>query len=59
MTKIGEATTESTSAKIEVKKLVKTRYVLVWLTALPPYAGDQYSPGPGFKQGVTDVAFKN
>jgi hypothetical protein len=35
---------------------VKTRYVLVWITAAPFGSGDQYS-GSGYKQAITDVKF--
>ncbi|WP_329411717.1 serine/threonine protein kinase [Streptomyces sp. NBC_00704] len=56
MQKIGTLTTTGTSATVKASKAVKTRYVLVWLTALPYAAGDQYS-GDGYKQGITDVKF--
>jgi hypothetical protein len=58
MTKLGTATTSSTSAKVTVDKQVKSRYVLVWLTALP-YSGDDlanYSDA-GYKQAITNVKF--
>ncbi len=53
---MGEVTTSATTATVKVTKPVKSRYVLVWLTALPHAPGDQYSD-PGFKQAVTDVKF--
>ncbi|MFF0595961.1 protein kinase family protein [Streptomyces antibioticus] len=56
MRKLGEVTTNGTSATVKVTKPVKSRYVLVWLTALPHAPGDQYSD-PGYKQAVTDVKF--
>ncbi|GAB7102987.1 protein kinase family protein [Streptomyces phaeofaciens JCM 4814] len=56
MQKMGEVTTSATTATVKVTKPVKSRYVLVWLTALPHAPGDQYSD-PGFKQAVTDVKF--
>ncbi|MFG2573561.1 protein kinase family protein [Streptomyces sp. NPDC048481] len=56
MQKIGTLTTTGTSATVKASKAVKTRYVLVWLTALPYAAGDQYSDD-GYKQGITDVKF--
>ncbi|GAA3795162.1 protein kinase family protein [Streptomyces coacervatus] len=56
MTKLGSATTSSTSAKVAVAKPVKSRYVLVWFTALPYAQGDSYSD-PGYKQAVTDLKF--
>ncbi|MFF4800174.1 serine/threonine protein kinase [Streptomyces sp. NPDC001351] len=56
MTKLGSVTTSGTSAKVTVTKPVKSRYVLVWFTALPYAQGDSYSD-PGYKQAVTDLKF--
>ncbi|MFC8367040.1 MULTISPECIES: protein kinase family protein [unclassified Streptomyces] len=56
MKELGETTTNSTSAKVTVEKPVKSRYVLVWLTAMP-YSGQDsvnYSQ-PGYKQAITDI----
>lgn len=56
MKELGETTTNSTSAKVTVGKPVKSRYVLVWLTAMP-YSGQDsvnYSR-PGYKQAITDI----
>ncbi|MGP4008057.1 protein kinase family protein [Streptomyces sp. 4N124] len=58
MKELGEATTSGTSAKVTVDKPVKSRYVLVWLTAMP-YSGEDsanYSSA-GYKQAITDVKF--
>ncbi|CAM5497781.1 protein kinase family protein [Streptomyces aurantiogriseus] len=58
MKELGKVTTSSTSAKVTVGKPVKSRYVLVWLTALP-YSGDDpanYS-NRGYKQAITEVKF--
>ncbi|MEV6167764.1 protein kinase family protein [Streptomyces sp. NPDC051954] len=58
MKELGDVTTNSTSAKVTVDKPVKSRYVLVWLTAMP-YSGEDsanYSQ-PGYKQAITDVKF--
>ncbi|MFH8802854.1 protein kinase family protein [Streptomyces sp. NPDC017936] len=58
MSKLGEVTTSDTSAKVAVAKPAKSRYVLVWLTAMP-YSGNDsanYS-GSGYKQAITDVKF--
>ncbi|WP_028804098.1 protein kinase family protein [Streptomyces sp. 142MFCol3.1] len=58
MTKLGSVTTNGTSAKVTVGKQKKSRYVLVWLTAMP-YSGNDaanYSQ-PGYKQAITDVKF--
>jgi serine/threonine protein kinase len=56
MKKVGTVTTSGTSATVKVTKPVKTQYVLVWLTAMPHAAGDQYS-NSGFKQAITDLKF--
>ncbi|MFJ9176902.1 protein kinase family protein [Streptomyces sp. NPDC102360] len=54
---IGSKTdSKTTSAKITADDPVKTRYLLVWLTALPRAGQDGYSSA-GFKQGITDVEF--
>ncbi|GAA2315709.1 protein kinase family protein [Streptomyces kunmingensis] len=55
--RIGSQTrTTSQSAGIKAEKPVNTRYVLVWLTALPHADKDGYS-NAGYKQGITDVKF--
>jgi serine/threonine protein kinase len=56
--KIGSATTNGTTATVKVAKPVKSRYVLVWLTALPYSGADSanYSD-PGYKQAITNVKF--
>jgi hypothetical protein len=56
MTKIASGTTSGKDLKISAKKAVKTRYVLVWITAVPNASGDQFS-GAGYKQAITDVKF--
>ena len=58
MKRLGTATTRTTSAKVSVDKPVKSRYVLVWLTAMPQSGADSanYSDA-GFKQAITDVKF--
>ncbi|MBK3625261.1 protein kinase family protein [Streptomyces asoensis] len=56
MKKIAQAQTSGKELKISAKTPVKTRYVLVWLTAAPYSGGDQYS-GAGYKQAITDVKF--
>lgn len=54
---IGSKTqTTNTSASIKADKPVNTRYVLLWLTALPHADKDGYS-NAGYKQGITDVKF--
>ncbi|WP_128377517.1 protein kinase family protein [Streptomyces cavernae] len=58
MQQIAKETTTSTELKISAKNSVKTRYVLVWLTALPysPPDDDGYGEA-GYKQAITDVKF--
>ncbi|MFJ9117699.1 serine/threonine protein kinase [Streptomyces sp. NPDC102394] len=56
MTKLGSVRTAGTSAKVTVAKPVKSRYVLVWFTALPYAQGDNYS-NAGYKQAITDLKF--
>ncbi|MFE7855000.1 serine/threonine protein kinase [Streptomyces sp. NPDC057403] len=56
MTKLGSVKTTGTSAKVTVAKPVKSRYVLVWFTALPYAQGDAYS-NAGYKQAITDLKF--
>ncbi|MBH5335951.1 protein kinase family protein [Streptomyces pactum] len=48
--------TTATTAKLTVDSKVKTRYVLVWLTALPESPPEQYYARP-YKQAITDVKF--
>jgi len=56
MRKLGTVTTTGDSATVKVSKPVKTRYVLVWITAMPSAPGDAYS-GAGYKQAITDLKF--
>ncbi|MGW7264396.1 protein kinase family protein [Streptomyces sp. NPDC054842] len=56
MKKIASATTSGRQLKISADKAVKTRYVLVWITAAP-YAGKDEFSGAGYKQAITDVKF--
>ncbi|MFD9304979.1 protein kinase family protein [Streptomyces sp. NPDC060048] len=57
MKKLAGTTTSGTAVKLTTEAPLKTRYVLLWITALPEAPGDEFS-GAGFKQGVTDVTFK-
>ncbi|WP_372408614.1 protein kinase family protein [Streptomyces luteireticuli] len=56
MKKLSEVTENGTLAKLSAKSTVKTRYVLVWITALP-YSGEKDFSKPGYKQGISDVRF--
>ncbi|MGO4419817.1 serine/threonine protein kinase, partial [Streptomyces sp. MCAF7] len=54
--KLGSDKIESKSAELKIKSKVKTRYVLVWLTALPYSAPEPNYDNP-YKQAITDVKF--
>ncbi|MGC5399414.1 serine/threonine protein kinase [Streptomyces sp. DT20] len=54
--KIAASETSSTLAKPQAGNPVKSRYVLLWMTAAPHADRDQYSQA-GYKQGITDVSF--
>ncbi|MFF0746785.1 protein kinase family protein [Streptomyces sp. NPDC004111] len=56
MKKIATTTTKGSAASLKAEKPVKTRYVLLWMTAMPLAGQDDYS-GPGHKQAITDVKF--
>ncbi|MGI5138592.1 MULTISPECIES: protein kinase family protein [unclassified Streptomyces] len=58
MRKIGSVTTSGTTATVKVAASAKTRYVLVWITAVP-YSGRDASAysDPGYKQAITEVKF--
>ena len=56
MKKIAGATTSDSTLTVTAEKPVKTRYVLVWITAMPKAGGDDYSSA-GYKQAITDVKF--
>lgn len=56
MKKIATTTTSGSKASIKAKKPVKTRFVLLWMTAMPMAGQDDYS-GAGHKQAITDVKF--
>ncbi|MER6564807.1 protein kinase family protein [Streptomyces sp. NPDC001093] len=58
MQQIGKVTTTTNTATVKVTKSVKTRYVLVWLTAVPNsgYDSTLYA-GAGYKQAIGEVKF--
>ncbi|MBT2466367.1 serine/threonine protein kinase [Streptomyces sp. ISL-66] len=56
MPKIATAKTSDSTLNLTADKPVKTRYVLVWITAMPYVGVDAFS-GPGYKQAITDVKF--
>lgn len=57
MKKIAGTNAKDTTANLTAETPVRTRYVLVWLTALPSAPYDDFSKA-GYKQGITDVKFK-
>lgn len=54
---VGSAKTNSDKVTVKAKEPVETRYVLVWLTALPHAAADDFSSA-GYKQGIAHVSVK-
>ncbi|MFH9658184.1 protein kinase family protein [Streptomyces sp. NPDC017248] len=58
MTRIGSATTTGNTVTVKVAKPDKTRYVLVWLTAVP-YSGYDSTlfSSEGYKQAIGEVKF--
>ncbi|MGY0060029.1 protein kinase family protein [Streptomyces sp. LZ34] len=54
--KLDSVNTKSKSAELTLKSKVKTRYVLVWLTALP-YSDPEPNFTHPYKQAITDVKF--
>jgi hypothetical protein len=56
MKQIGTATGTRTSLKVKTSTSVRTRFVLLWVTAVPNAPSDGYSSA-GYKQAVTDVKF--
>ncbi|MGW7523497.1 protein kinase family protein [Streptomyces sp. NPDC054783] len=58
MQQLGKVTTTTNTATVKVTKSVKTRYVLVWLTAVPKsgYDSTLYA-GAGYKQAIGEVKF--
>ncbi|MFJ7151147.1 serine/threonine protein kinase [Streptomyces sp. NPDC100445] len=58
MDQIGKVTTTGTTATVKVTKPAKTRYVLVWLTAVPNSGYDSvlYADA-GYKQAIGEVKF--
>ncbi|GAB3950502.1 protein kinase family protein [Streptomyces sparsus] len=54
--KVSSAKTSSTEAELTMDKPIKTRYLVVWFTAVPYSSADGYS-GPGYRQALSDVSF--
>ncbi len=53
---LAMGTTSGKSLRMAVRTPITTRYVVVWLTALPKAGADAYSDA-GFKQAITEVSF--
>ncbi|MFF4318521.1 protein kinase family protein [Streptomyces sp. NPDC001568] len=56
MKKIAGTTTNDRDVRLTLEKPVKSRYVLLWITAVPKAELDEFSSA-GYKQGITDVKF--
>ncbi|MFJ8645271.1 protein kinase family protein [Streptomyces sp. NPDC093546] len=56
MKKIASGQSSGTSLQVSAKEPVKSRYVLLWMTAMPYAPQDGYSSA-GYKQAITDVKF--
>ncbi|MGY5123366.1 serine/threonine protein kinase [Streptomyces nigrescens] len=56
MRRLGTGDTSGSAAKIKLKKPANTRFVVVWITAMPFAPSDGYTD-PGYRQGVTEVSF--
>ncbi|MFE4263020.1 protein kinase family protein [Streptomyces sp. NPDC056883] len=56
MKKIANGTTSDSALNTTTDAPVTTRYVVLWITAMPQAGADTYS-GAGFKQAITDVKF--
>lgn len=54
--RLATGTTTGKNVRLSVNDPVATRYVVVWLTALPNEGADAYSQA-GYKQGITEVSF--
>ncbi|MGW2676517.1 protein kinase family protein [Streptomyces sp. NPDC001436] len=57
MKKIAGTSSKDTTVNLTAETPVKTRYVLLWMTAMPSAPYDDFSKA-GYKQGITDVKFK-
>ncbi|MFI6682950.1 serine/threonine protein kinase [Streptomyces sp. NPDC050485] len=56
MKKIATTRTSGTQADLKASSPVSSRYVLLWITAMPESPEDRYSHA-GHKQAITDVKF--
>ncbi|MFG2481614.1 MULTISPECIES: protein kinase family protein [Streptomyces] len=56
MQKIATGTTTEKTLDLAAPAPVKTRYVVLWITAMPKSGASDYS-GAGYKQGISNVVF--
>ncbi|MFD7557833.1 MULTISPECIES: protein kinase family protein [unclassified Streptomyces] len=56
MQKIASGTTSGKKLDLAAETPVKTRYVVLWITAMPKSGATEFS-GAGYKQGVSNVVF--
>ncbi|MFE1170893.1 serine/threonine protein kinase [Streptomyces sp. NPDC058773] len=56
MRQLGTGESSGSVVKVKLKKPAKTRFVVVWITAMPYAPSDGYTD-PGYRQGVTEVSF--
>lgn len=56
MKQIATGTTKEKQLELATETPVKTRYVVLWLTAMPKGPASDFS-GAGFKQGISNVVF--
>ncbi|MFI0738042.1 serine/threonine protein kinase [Streptomyces sp. NPDC021100] len=55
--KLSEVNENGVNAQLSLKKPANTRYVLVWITAMPNAPKEEWSQA-GHKQGITEVRFR-
>ncbi|MER6197898.1 protein kinase family protein [Streptomyces sp. NPDC001586] len=56
MKQIATGSTKDKQLELATNTPVKTRYVVLWLTAMPKAGASEYS-GAGYKQGISNVVF--
>ncbi|MFF3084910.1 protein kinase family protein [Streptomyces nojiriensis] len=56
MKQIATGSTKDKQLELTTDTPVKTRYVVLWLTAMPKAPASEYS-GAGYKQGISNVVF--
>jgi len=56
LTKLGSTQTTQDKINVELTQQTQTRYVLIWLTALP-HAPAEQSLGAGYRQAIAETSF--